>query len=413
VNYCLICLAALLALPLPVKAAPSSALELLPLGDAAAPPAVPAPTLNVPLFAEDGSQPMKVWYTDFNGGQPSPALKRALAAEGVAPRDIKFSYEWIQDVALFDAAGGLVLQADMPGDILEQLGLTRGVLNTEDGFPSLTALSEEDAANLGLSSRRMEWTFLEGGALITGRLADGQPYAIITGSPVEGARQFYERKTGKAISEARARELVAADLRVAPENLFVVVSGGHLDLVISPLPGGVILLSDPARTAGVIEKILAAKPPSAEVKRLQSILEFYSSGWQPLYSLHAPPSIAGKPMGSRQYPYDSYDLKLLDDMEKALAGRLKVIRVAGAVNEVEADAHSADDFHVADRINFFNGFTGTTLSGKVFQVTNGTRGLSSLESYWSALLAAHGVTRVHFPGSYSRGAGQDCSGAPN
>ena len=69
--------------------------------------------------------------------------------------------------------------------------------------------------------------------------------------------------------------------------------------------------------------------------------------------------------------------------------------------------------YIGDSINFFNGFTGRNASGEVFQITNGGRGLSSLENYWRGLLAGYGAARVYFPGYYSSGAGLDCSGAPS
>lgn len=408
----MVALLAPLVFIIPLTAGDFSSLEQFSQGVRADLPAVPRPAAAELVFPEDGSRPMKAWYTAFSNGHPSQALRRALAAEGVEPRDIKFSYDWIQDIALFDAAGGLILQADIPGDILAQMGLTTGVLNTEDGAPRLTALSAANAAELNIPYRMMEWTFLEGGALITGTLADGAPYAIITGSTVEGAQLLYERRTGGRITSQEAKKLVAGDLRVSPENLFVVTASGHLDLVITPLPGGVVLLSDPGKTAGAIQGILELKPPATEVKRLESMLELYLKGWQPLYSQGAASNIAGTPMGARQYAYDAHTVKLLDNIEKVLAVRLKVVRVAGVFKEVQAYDNSKDSFYLADRINFFNGFTGSNTAREAFQITNGGRGLSALENYWRAVLAGLGVGRAHFPGAYGNGAGIDCSGAP-
>ncbi|KAF0125263.1 MAG: Uncharacterized protein FD189_1785 [Elusimicrobia bacterium] len=376
--------------------------------------AVPAAVLPpAPLFPEDGSVPMRAWYTSFAGGHPSPLLRSALEKEGVELREIGFSYDWIQDIALFGSDGSLVLQAEVPGDILEGLGLTMGVLSTEDGFPRLTALSAEDAESLGVPYRRMEWTFLEGGGLISGTIPDGSPYAIVTRSPVEGAARLYQRRKGRAISEAEARDLVARDLRVPGENLFVADASGHLDLVVTPLPGGVIVLSDPSATPAALREILAAGPPPGEKPRLESMLELYEKGWQPLYSANAPASIAGKPMGPRRHPYDKYDLRKADNIAAAVEGRLRVVRAPGVFKELETYANSSDSFYIADRINFFNGFTGMNARGEVFQMTNSTRGLASLENYWAALLGKHGAGRVHFPGSYGHGAGLDCRGAPS
>lgn len=390
---------------LPLCAASSTAIEQLGLTAPYEPAATPRASVEAALFPEDGSRVMRAWYTSFEAGSVSAGLKAALAAERVELRDIKFNYSWIQDISLFGADGGLVLQADAPGDILEQLWLTTGVLNTEDGFPSLTALTDADAQGLKTPYRRMAWTFVEGGGLITGTLPGGAPYAITTPSPVKGARLFYARRKGVELSEAAARALVAEDLRVAPENLFIVNAPGHLDLIITPLPGGVLLLSDPARTAGALKEILAAGPTAGEKARLESMLKLYTEGWQPVYA-------SGQPMGARQFPYSAQDLKVLDAVEAALAGRFKVERTAGAFKELQAYANSKDNFYVADRINFFNGFTGLSADGGVFQLTNGTRGLPALEAYWRALLAGHGAARAYFPGSYGSGAGVDCTGAP-
>jgi hypothetical protein len=363
------------------------------------------------LFPEDGSMPMAAWYTDM-GHAPSPGLKAALAGEGVELRDMKFQYDWVQDIALFSRSGALVLQAEMPLEILKDMGLTMGVLNDDE---MLTAASETSAANIGAAHRRMKWTFLEGGGLITGSFSDGSPYAIVTPAPVEGARKLYQDKTGAAIDAAQARRLVAEDLGVTPDDLFVIPASRHMDLFISPLKGGTLLLSDPAKTAGVLKQLLAGRLQAGERERLSGILELYEKGFQPVYSAAAPPDIAGKPMGSRQFVYDHYETDMLDAVEKVLSGRFKIVRAAGVFMDLGSYANSAEGRYIRDGINFFNGFTGSGRAGNLFQITNGTGGLTALENYWRSVMAAQGVTpeRVYFPGSYGFGAGLDCQGAPS
>ena len=373
-------------------------------------PTVPVTGAGGGLFPEDGSMPMAGWFTD-TAHAVSPGLKAALANEGVELRDIKFQYKWIQDIALFSRTGALVLQAGMPTEILHDLGLSMGVLSDDD---RLMAVSEDTAADIGVGSRGMKWTFLEGGGLITGSFSDGRPYAILTKSPIDGARKFYEYKTGAAISAREARLLVAEDLGVSPDNLFVVPATRHLDLIISPMRGGTLFLSDPSKTVGVLKGLLAGRLPAQERKRLAGMLDFYENGFQPVYSLTAPRDIAGKPMGSRQFAYDTYETGMLDAVARELSGRFKIVRVAGMFKNIER-YEGSEGSYIRDAIDFFNGFTGENRAGDLFQITNSGNGLSSLENYWRSVLAEQGVApkHVYFPGSYGVGAGLDCDGAPS
>ena len=93
----------------------------------------------------------------------------------------------------------------------------------------------------------------------------------------------------------------------------------------------------------------------------------------------------------------------------------KIVRTAGVFKNLERYVNSAESLYIRDGINFFNGFTGSGRSGKLFQITNGAAGLAALENYWRSVLEDQGVApeRVYFPGSYSQGAGLDCRGAPS
>ncbi len=364
------------------------------------------------VFPEDGSLPMKAWYTSGQRHRAYSGLGEILEREGVALKDLGFDYEWIQDVALFSSQGDLILQADMPADPEILTNLTRGVLN-DDCVPCLRRLTREDSRRLGIAARQMQWTFLEGGEMVTGRLSSGETYAILGDEVLKRTMAFHKQKTGREIGEASAKELVAADLGIKPSHLLSVRASGHLDLVMTALPGGRILLSSPAKTAEVLRDLLAKNPPAEEARRLGAMLALHERGHQRLYSSDAPPDLAGKPMGDPELPHRPAEVAELDAIEAALKGPLQVIRVPGVFKELDTYANSKS-LYIADAINFFNGFVGSSQGG-LFIATNGAGGLSSLEEYWRGVLSRHGVDpkRVHFPGRYRSGAGLDCAGAPS
>jgi hypothetical protein len=262
-------------------------------------------------------------------------------------------------------------------------------------------------------ARRMAWTFVEGGELITGRLPGGATYAIVDADVIDRARAWHLRLRGSELSEAGAQRLVATDLGIDPANLFAVRANGHLDLSIMPLPNGTLLLADPRRTVTVLRDLLAGPLAAGERGRLQSMLELYESGHQRRYSRSAPPEIAGKPYGDVLHPYDDAEARQLDAIAEAVGQRLRVLRVPGVFKEVLPMTGPTGDaeLYVADRINFLNGFVGRNPRDEVFVVTNAANGLPALERYWSELVAREGVARVHFAGTYGEGAGVDCLGS--
>lgn len=370
-----------------------------------------------PIFPEDGSLPMKAWYANACAQHPTRAfdlaeLRKTLEAEGVALKDIKHCYDWIQDLSLFSANGKLILQADMPAE-WEVLGdLTRGIFN-DDCVPTLQRLTPREAEALGLPYRVMEWTLLEGGDLISGRFSDGETYAILNARTLARTRAFHKHRAGRDLSEEKAKELVAADLGIKPENLFAVQLSGLLDLAISPLPGGKILVSDPKKAPDALRGLIAADPPKAQRERLSAMLDLYLNGYQRRYAKTAPADLAGKPMGPPLFPNDETETRQLDAMAEALKGRFSVARAAGEFKEAPPGNDGSGWGFLGERINFFNGVTAAGAKGEVFVATNRAEGLPALEGHWRKLLSEHGVKaeRVHFVGKYSAGAGLDGAGA--
>jgi len=347
-----------------------------------------------PIFPEDGSMPLKCWYTYKGPGSNPAKTEAALAKEGIAVKDAGFDYEWIQDILFFAQDGKVLIQAtDIPTGLLEKTAsLTRGVFNNEDGHYVLTAYMPENAAGIDRNIRPLRWTVTEGGALITGRFLNGATYAIISKSVVDTAAEYYRYQTGKTISDEQAKALVAEDLGISPANVFPVAYYKHLDLVIFPLPDGRLLMHDPSKAVDTLRCVLASNPPAKEKARLKKMLTLYLKGFN-----------GEKAIAPREQ-------ENIDELAAQLKDHFRIVRVAGIFREVRNYANS-DMKYVGEYINFFNGFPARGQDGKLFAITNEAEGLTSLEAYWKSVLAKAGIDRVYFTGQYAYGAGLDCRGA--
>ena len=373
-----------------------------------------------PVYPEDGSLPLKIWFTSPKKTPDvinSEKLKRILEEQDAAFCDIDFDYEWIQDVAIFSSQGKLLLQADMPPDQDILIGLTLGVLNSGKYGIDPMRLTPQHAKALGLPYRRMRWTLVEGGEMITGRFPSGETYAVIDEDVVLRAQAYYAHLKGRALSAGGARRLISRDLGISPRNLFPVASGGiHLDVMLTALPGGVLLLQDYGKTLEVLDRLLAAELPPAERRRLRRMRDFHTRGFRYLDPLATILSEAGD-SGERVFrPFDAAEEKgRFERIAAALGGRFKLVRAAGIFKELKENADPLEDRNemLFDRINFFNGFVGADAGGRLFVVTNTANELPSLENYWRDLLGRHGIApeRVHFLGYFDDGAGIDCAGA--
>ena len=351
-----------------------------------------------PLFPEDGSSVVSKWY--FSGHNlhfKDPIRWKKI--EEIA-RKHKFQlinigqfHEWVQDILLFDTEGSFVAQAPYPfipgGESDLTAGLTFGVAN-EDQLLRIT--TDYAQTYWKLKTSEMATTFIEGGELITGVNRDKLPYAIITNDVIGRARAFIKYKDGADPGEDKAKALVALDLKVDLERLYVVNSSQHIDLLMFPLPNGKILLNDPRKVSSTL-KSLTLKASESEKIILDRMISFYEKG-------HAK---------SGQFPYHQLDLNMLDKIELALEKDLEVIRVAGVFNDWETGSYLKDE-----KINFFNGLQGLDPEGNHWVMTNEAKNLKILENYWAEIIhqhSAHHSVEVYFPGIYSLGAGLDCSGA--
>ncbi len=356
-----------------------------------------------PLMPEDGSGRVEAWYfsqenAHFKDPRRWAEIEAISHRHGFRLESLERSYEWAQDVALFDEAGRFVGPADYPvstpGMSLPWFdGLTRGVYDDEN---------PEGPYRLPLArfehSRSLAVAFPEGGALISGRLSGGEAYVLAGGGLVARARSFLVRTKGREVSHAEAHREVARDLGVLPENLLELPARRHLDLFLVPLPGGRVLLDDPRLVVPTLDEVLPQATGEERV-RLEALRRFYTEGFTPSWARSSLPRM----------PYDAVELASLDRIAEILSTRLEVIRVAGRFSEVDSRKSGT-----SETVNFFNGFQGTDASGVHWMVTNQAEGLPSFERQWRERIRRESPARpveVYFPGRYTPGAGIDCSGA--
>lgn len=365
--------------------------------------AAEAAKATTPLMPEDGSGRVEAWYFSqenmhFKDSRRWAEIEAISHRHGFRLESLGRTYQWTQDVALFDESGRFVGPADYPastpGLSLPWFdGLSRGVYDDEN---------PEGPYRLPLSrfarSRSLAVAFPEGGALITGRLSGGEPYVLSGGGLVARAQSFLVRVKGHEVTHDEAHLEVAKDLGVRPENLLELPSHRHLDLFLVALPGGRVLLDDPRLVVPTIDEVLP-QTSGEERARLELLRQLYVDGFVPSWARNASP----------RRPYDSFDLASIDRIAAILSTRLEVIRVAGRFLEVDSRGSGT-----SESVNFFNGFQGTDASGVHWMVTNQAEGLPSLERHWRDRIRRESRARsveVYFPGRYTPGAGIDCSGA--
>ncbi len=339
----------------------------------------------VPIFPEDGSLRSGTWWISADGADSLPGrekLDAALAKHGVRLRVSHFDYTYLQDVLLFDTDGRVMVQVDMSrsgADVLSDL--TRGVYESGEG--SMAHYSEQDAQAAGLVRRRLRGSLVEGGALITGRLPNGQTYAITPVSSVERTAKYLR------LSHSEAREAFAADLGILPENVVELSpTSGHLDLSIQAFSGGVVLVQDPSLT-----------------------VDFLVEALQDLRSTPAERALIEEMIAKARSDHDSHLQRLFDQNAESLRAKgLRVIRVAGRFSVPQDWRGGRRSF---ERVNFLNGTVGRGNTDEIFVLTNRAKDLPSLDRLWARKLSewvSIDETNVYFVGDYSLGGGLDCIG---
>lgn len=195
---------------------------------------------------------------------------------------------WLEDEGELDERGDALL----PARFADASGLVRNVLHDRiqrmypgaplpDSLPDLqTALvkvyrsanfhsvgrveelrepSPVDAlARARAGSVRFAASYFEGGNQLIGRLATGEPYAVIGKDSVSASRAVLEARLGRPVGEPEALRTIAGDLRVSPDQLYPVEQPGafHLDLSMLPVGPKAVVLDDAEADARLIERWL-------------------------------------------------------------------------------------------------------------------------------------------------------------
>lgn len=344
----------------------------------------------VSLFAEDGSAVIREWvysgdsdYWKAQDGRNTRVLD-ALAAEGVSPRPLPLSVDWLQDILFFSDEGVPILNAPYPSSESIFRGEMALHIFNEDG---LSIFPTRLAQIFAPVPRRLQWSFLEGGALISGRFLDGKPYVISNLALLQRLQRFIQYRQGLLVTETEARELLALDLAVDPQHLFLIPTLRHLDTFMMALPGGRILLHDLSLVESALRNALTETPFGFDRQMLLEMVEHNRASAE----------------GSRALS-DTTTQAL-----KVLQTSFHVERVAGIFLTPAGLGRAA-----GETTNFFNGFHGRSpRDGEYFQVTNRSHA-KALEQHWSREMARLSIRpeRIYFAGHYLDGAGLNCAGVP-
>ncbi|MBK6690605.1 MAG: hypothetical protein IPG50_00105 [Myxococcales bacterium] len=141
---------------------------------------------------------------------------------------------------------------------LQQRARTERGVYGNFGVQSMVAyLGARDAVEGSIATEqplRENLSYAEGGNVLRGANAAGDPYAIVGQDTVELTRAVLARDLGRPVSATEAEEAIAHDLGVAPTLLYPVEQPGdfHLDMAMLPLGGGQIVVND-AREAAALQ----------------------------------------------------------------------------------------------------------------------------------------------------------------
>lgn len=367
-----------------------------------------------PPIPEDGNGIISKWYyCPFFQRTPKQKeqLEILLKSKKINPIDINYKYRWIQDIALFSINGNFLVQANMPPTVHTLFdGLTMGVYFHECGEPDnsyiLNKISAKHMQNLGVKSRQLKWTFVEGGELWVGKFSDDSYYAIIDWDVIERAQNWYKYKTNKNISFEDAKKLVASDLHIPHENIFPIFTADkHLDTFMLPLWDQTILLAelDPQKIIEFLSDLISQPNISDNEKIIiQNIINTYDKdAW------------TAKHIGY-DFPYSEINKKTIyEHIYETLSSKFKIKKVFGFFNNLYEIDGTKKHFINRNFINFFNAFQGINSDGNRVMFTNHAHGLSVLQEYWLSILEEHGYFKenIFFIYEFKYNAGIDCVGS--
>lgn len=210
---------------------------------------------------------------------------------------------------------------------------------------NLTQVKAAAASILGAEMVQGQ-SYLEGGNVQTGVRANGETYALVGRDSVALTRAYLEKAQGRSVSEADIVALMAQDIGVKPENLYVVEQPGafHLDMGMMLTGGDGILMND--AMAAFDHQVAWLRADYEAMKPAADSPEFAS--WQALGGKLDREIVRMKARAELQAKWEAQSQA---DLEKA---GFTVTRVAGSYRDVSIPSPDGRLRLASPAMNFLN-----------------------------------------------------------
>ena len=343
--------------------------------------------ISVPLMVED----LHGRLIDASGGESDQPVDSALVAFG-HPNALPFGTSgWGQAMAdwlRIDRVRRLYPEhaTKTDAEILALPGSeTRDAEFGQQGQVAVSSAHREAAARaVALTGRVREgFTYIEGGNMLTGTRANGDPYAIIGMDSVALSARLLEAELGRAVDDRELRLMFAKDLGLEPEHVIYVEQPGefHIDMSMSVMGPGQVIVNDAALAVAsqaqwMREDHAAQKPADGDA---DAMAEWAMEG-ELVEELIAA-------LGEHGGELAQAEARTVADLE---AAGLQVERIAGRFFSLGGWWGG-----MVEQMNFLNGEGGTNVRGQKFFVTQG--GDPRAEDYVvGELMAKTGLDRIYF-----------------
>jgi hypothetical protein len=263
----------------------------------------------------------------------------------------------------------------------------------------------QGALALGRSIRE-NFSYIEGGDVLIGQRSDGQPYALVGQDAIVVTRGRLEADLGQPVTEGDAVSAIAKDLGLTAEQVIPVEQPGsfHLDMEMSLLPGGKLLMNDPVAAVARVaarerEKLEKEKPTLAKELGLPDFVSGAVDALGGLMGQDVDPA-ALEAWEDKKAELEEKLAHLQEQAERQAqvmertvadleAAGLEVHRVVGAFPEVwvkSSDPLNGLPIREHQSMNFLNAEQGIGKDGKRFYITLG--GTPEAEAQFEAELRA-------------------------
>lgn len=260
--------------------------------------------------------------------------------------------------------------------------------------------------------------YIEGGNVVLGTRATGEPYAVVGKDTVAITRAILERDASQVmgrpvqLTQEQVRVALAKDLGVDVDNVVLTEQPGnfHVDMALTAWTPGVVLLND-ARAAGQVlidhslESAMHFLPPLPNGASLDDI-EARKEAIAALEQMTTTSDVSLKLKSTSSYAkalqkYLDSEAKELRKLRTQQTQRARVEDVAAADLEAQGlrviRVPSRFSIMGSERTNFANGIGGVGQDGQRFFITQGSRWPRHEVAFLSALQEAGvAVPRIYF-----------------